>query len=80
MAAGLTAIGRRDRSDEPVALTAADGVDVTKRQRKVQRQRDQREPRTKSDMVTNQTHPMQTVKRSYPASRSGQWKVRKGLV
>jgi len=72
MAAGLTAIGRRDGSDEPVALTAADGVDVTKRQRKVQRQRDQREPRTKSDMVTNQTHPMQTVKRSYPASRSGQ--------
>ena len=35
MAAGLTAIGRRDRSDEPVALTAADGMDMTKGQRKV---------------------------------------------
>ena len=56
MMAGPAAIGRCDRRDEPVALTAADGVDVSKRERKVQRQRDQREQGTLPDMITKPMH------------------------
>jgi len=56
MMAGPPAIGKCDRRDEPVALTAADRVAVSKRQCKVQRQRDQREQRNLPDMITKPIH------------------------
>jgi hypothetical protein len=56
MMAGLAAIGEGNRRNQEITLTTADGVDVTEGQRKVQRKRDQRQPRTKLDTVTKQTH------------------------
>jgi len=56
MMVGPAAIRRCDRRDEPVVLTAADCVAVSKRQRKVQRQRDQREQGPLPNMITKPMH------------------------
>jgi len=56
MVAGLAAIGLLNDCNERVTLVAANHVDMTEGQHKVQRQRNQRKPRTEPDMVTKQTH------------------------
>jgi hypothetical protein len=55
MMAGLVAICWPSRRHQRLGTRAA-GVEVAKGQRKVQRQRHQRKPRNKANMISNQTH------------------------
>jgi hypothetical protein len=55
--AGLPLIGRHDRCNPCLGLMPSNRVHVTKGQRKVEPERDQRETRNKPNIVPKQTHP-----------------------